>query len=78
MRARLVPTSVWTLHGDDQQPQIVFGYALEHVFERARQRQSDAGLLEHGAEFAAQRIGEFLRPRPAGRGSANGRLRART
>ena len=63
-------------HRDHQQAEIVLGDALEHVFERARQRQSDPGLLEHGAEFAAERIGELADHDLQARAAANGRPRA--
>src|SRR6185437_11284875 len=45
---------------DYEQPKVLFGYALEHVLERTRQRQSDSGLFEHGAELTAQRVGKLL------------------
>src|SRR5260370_29432242 len=46
--------------GHDEQPEVVFGHALDHILERAWQWKSNTGLLEHGAKLTAQRVAEFL------------------
>src|SRR5260370_18413006 len=46
--------------GHDEQSEVVFGHALDHILERAWQWKSNTGLLEHGAKLTAQRVGEFL------------------
>ena len=48
------------LHRDHEQAQIVLRHALQHVGQSLADRQSKPRLLDHGAEFAAQRFGELL------------------
>ena len=59
MMASELPTSACTRHRYYQQAEIVLRHPLEHLFQRARERQSEATLFDSGAEFGAYGIGEL-------------------